>query len=287
MYPIAELMTQTGPVRASRRLHEALAETKGLHMSTAYEGVLSAGAHDAALRVEPGGCIALSLAVDSRPQPVQAMETNFHLPGNVRFAVQPSGAVLLADSLVGDSAHLPRTLAEMGEGFQQALSKRPADRRCQDTEHGRCKDIASLEPGQVEALLKKSNWDEGAVVRNEAAWELRPRLREEVIPLELAIRGFELRLHRKVFATAPSQEALAPLAAQALRINSSLRHARLAMEEGRLVAETRLHRGLLEPLALAAAAYAVAAAYQYSQTALRILAEEEVVARCYRSLFLV
>ena len=89
MYPIAELMTRSGPFKASRKLHEALAETKGLNMSTDHEGVLSVGAHAASLSVEPGGCIAANIAVENLPGPEQAMTVQSLIVAYVILATIP------------------------------------------------------------------------------------------------------------------------------------------------------------------------------------------------------
>jgi hypothetical protein len=83
----------------------------------------------------------------------------------------------------------------------------------------------------------------------------------------------------------PATPAAEAVANQAIRFNDQLRHARLAARDGQLVAETRLHGGLIESGWLSQAAYAVAQAGRYVATSLRILAEQPQVADTYMAVF--
>ncbi len=85
-------------------------------------------------------------------------------------------------------------------------------------------------------------------------------------------------LHEMPAAGTPAAQAVAD---RAVRINGQLRLARLAVDDGRLVAEARLGPWLIQPGWLATTACAVAVAARYAAPFLRLLAEQPAVADTY------
>jgi hypothetical protein len=271
----------TGPDRALRL---ALTKTKGLKMQSSYFGHLVVGLLKAGLKLEPGGWITLSLPVMNPLEPVEAMGLNRHLAGNLRYAAFPSGDRWLAETCVDSASHLPRTLGELArelEEITQGLKETDPD---PDLPRTRCRS-GYIMPEKVEALLQGRESEIRSVVRHDRFWELRLRLRGEVIPVRVVIEGAELHLFRHVLRRTPPAERMKTLAVQALFMNTGLRGARLSLDGEALIAEARLHDGLLQPCWLKTAALAVAVAHQHCCTVLRILAEEEEIAHWFDSIF--
>jgi hypothetical protein len=128
-------------------------------------------------------------------------------------------------------------------------------------------------------------WGSDAVVPQDQGWELRCPAYDKTVALQVSLEGTDVRIHRTVLAAPAPPAAAAAVALQALRCNRRVRHARLAGGADGLVAEARLHGGLIQPRWLAMVAAAVVVAAQHAQPGLQILAEQEDVAGYYQSLF--
>jgi hypothetical protein len=124
------------------------------------------------------------------------------------------------------------------------------------------------------------------VVRSGDVWELRPRVDGQPIPVRAAIEHDEVRVQRVVLDGLRGGCASLPVADQALRLNAQLRHARLASDGSQIVAEARLHSGLVSPFWLSLASRAVAVAERHSRTVLQILHQQEGIAQHYSHMFL-
>jgi hypothetical protein len=106
------------------------------------------------------------------------------------------------------------------------------------------------------------------------------------VPVRLVLAESYMSITRIILPLPdPATPAAEAVAHQAIRFNAQLRHARLAARDGQLVAETRLHRGLIESGWLSQAAYAVAQAGRHVATALRILSAQPLVAETYSAVF--
>jgi hypothetical protein len=183
---------------------------------------------------------------------------------------------VVADTRLDGELHLTSSFREIGEGFHGALQRSWQPRRSR---------AEVIPPEKVQDALDKAGLEEEAVVRLDNGWELRPRICGEVMAVQLAIEGHDLRISRVVVTGCLSRSEPA-VAFQALCFNSCLRHARLACTGDTVAAETRLHAGLVDPSWLAHATRAVGTAAHYCQTTLEILARQTEVARHFEQMFL-
>ena len=258
------------------RLRRLLSKVRGLTLENGYQGRFVAGGHSARLRIDSGDCLRVLQEIEDPPAPRRALKENLYLPGNVRFAVAAGRTCLVADTRLDGELHLRASFREIGQGLRGAL--RPARRP------GPAK-AKAITPENVQKALDEAGWEEGAVVRLEDGWELRPRIHGEATPVRLAIEGQRLRVSRTVVGGCQGQNASA-VAYQALCFNARLRHARLTWQGEAVKAETCLHAGLIHPAWLVPAARAVAAATHYTRTTLEILACQDSVSRQFEEMFL-
>ena len=266
------------PDSRAAQVRAALAKIRGLELVDGYRGVLSVGSQFAELRLEPNDGIQVRFPISLPETPTAALVTNGQLPANVRFARNGHGDELLADTQVDGKKHLPETLRQIRGGIRAALRQTRKDAASTTTRRG-------LTKQQVQEALDEMKRDPESMVRHEDAWELRPTVPGESIPVrvELHSNGIELVMHRTILARLPPPASMqaAACADQALRFNSQLRLVRLAHSAGTLVCEARLHAGQLQPTSLATTARAVAFASRHVQLPLRVLAEQESVAQSY------
>jgi hypothetical protein len=224
--------------------------------------------------VEADGAIRVAFPVTDPMPSTTAIEANHRLPGNLRFA-GPSASLLMADTLLDGHAHSPRSFAELEAGVALALGRNPQPLVGEP-----------LANEQVSAAIAGGNWREGHVVEQASSWELRPRVRGCATAVHATIEKAELRICRRIVAAQVGSNRFECLCAQALRFNEQLRHARLTVREGALVAESRLHGGQITPTWIETAAWAVAVACRYTENILGILADDAEVADLYAEMFL-
>ena len=230
------------------------------------------------IRFAADGSVRLRADVPSSGADLAALHAAYQLPGNLRFAYGLRGSELIADTQINGAAHLPRTLEWLRAGICQALHAQTPALCVEHPDSVAVQDVAEA--------LAQMPWAADGVVTQEDNWELRPRLRGEVVPVRLVREPSAVRISRRVVPLPdPATSAAWAVAHQALRFNDQLWHARLAACGGQLVAETRLHGGLIAPGWLSQAAYAVAEAERHASAALRILATEPQVADTYQTLF--
>jgi hypothetical protein len=194
---------------------------------------------------------------------------------------------LIADTQVDGVTHLPRSIDSIRQAMTAVLGGNAV-----------CESVPA--PGLVvrEAVvdaLAGLSWSDDGVVAQEEAWELRPRLHGEVTPIVMTIEPEALRLSRTVLppqqrpdstaGQAAADQAARAVADRAARANASLRHARLALHRGRLVAEARLDAALITPSWIETTARAVATAARRESTTLRLLAQQPAVADTYIRMF--
>jgi hypothetical protein len=260
------------------RVQRALRKAEGLRMIAGDRGLLTAGEQVAEVRLEPNEQVRVSLSVPAPASRMQAVESIQAMPGNLRYALTEGGAALLADTQLDGQLHLSQSFREISDGLLQ--TRRAVAPARQETD-------APLKKDRVQEVLQELDWKEGQVVEQEDGWELRPRLRGEAVPVQVRMEQGGLRLFRVVLRRVPcgGEAASEPVADQTLRFNARLRHVRLAVGEGRLVAETRLHSGLVRATWLSTAAFAVAVAARHVETVLRILAGQPMVAGNYSAMF--
>jgi hypothetical protein len=229
------------------------------------------GAADVA--VEPDGAVRVELPVPEPKSVVVAMEGNHALPGNLRFA-GAGASMLVADSLVDGHVHLPRSFAELEAGMTLALGGEETPPNGEPLAH----EI-------VAAAIDGGQWREGEIVELPKGWELRPRVRGRVTAVTAMIENSELRIHRRIVAAQNESSNYACLCAQALRFNEQLRHARLALRDRELVAESRLNSEQIAPQWIETAVWAVAVACRHTEDILGILADDDRVAELYADVF--
>jgi hypothetical protein len=230
--------------------------------------------HSAEVVAEPDGTVRIALPVPE-PPPAVAVEINGRLPGNLRFATRHSRAMLLADTLIDGHTHLRRTFEQFTAGLNSAVSGDSAP--CPSE---------PLAPEQVAAAIKGIDWPGESVIELSNGWEFRPRVRGSAVTVNAAIGHAELRLFRPIVTDADKSVSRDSLCDQALRFNCQLKHARLAMSDGILFAEARLHTLQLTPFWLETAAWAVAVADRRTRDILAVLNESKDVSDWYAESFL-
>ena len=231
--------------------------------------------HVANVIAEADGSIRIALQL---PEPLPgpaAIAVNYQLPGNLRFAARGRTSMLVADTLVDGHAHLPRSFAELRAGLSLALGGDPEPIAGQSLVHE-----------QVSAAIADGNWPEGSVIEQPGDWEFRPCVRGCATPVQATIDKTELRIFRPIVADMGTETTYDSICAQALRFNDQLRHARLAVRDGTLFVESRLHVEQLTAAWLETAAWAVAVACRHTQDTLCVLREHADVAKLYAELFL-
>jgi hypothetical protein len=263
---------------ADGSVQRALRKAEGLRMVAGDRGLLQAGEHVAEVRLEPNEHVQVSLRVPTPASRLQAVESIQAMPGNLRYALTEGGAALLADTQLDGQLHLSQSFREICDGLRQTRDAATPARRPPP---------APLKKDQVREVVQQLEWKEDQVVEQEEGWELRPRLRGEAVPVQVRMEQEGLRLFRVVLRRVPcaGEAAAEPVADQTLRFNARLRHVRLAVRDGRLVAETRLHSGLVRAAWLSTAAFAVAVAARHVETVFRILAGQPTVAGTYSAMF--
>jgi hypothetical protein len=248
----------------------------GVKMLDGYEGRLSAGDLEVRLTVEQEDWVHVATAVIRPLAPVDAVRWNYALPGNLRFAQTAVGMRLLADTQLDGFAHLKATFAEMKTGLARAIgdregaSKRPLD--------------AAEFDGTLEAAVAQLGWDEERLLKRDDGWEFRVRSEGRWHAVAV-VPGKEGDVHCYTPILTVDAADAETLAVAALQLNSHLRFARYALAGDELLAESRLHGGLLGPHWLQSAARAVAVAASHARR-LRLLAECPEVRAWYAKIFL-
>jgi hypothetical protein len=298
---------------SGKRQHDpgkALSKLDGVYFTGGHKGVMTLGETDAELVLEPDGSIRIRAAAplltapalntlplntlplntpplntppltragSPRLQPLEMLRITHGLPGNLRYVRDGAGGALVADTQIDGITHLPHTFRSLRDAILRSLHVPAADAAIS---------AAAIERQVVEQALTKLPWAEDGVVEQEDGWELRPRLRGDPVPVRMTVEADGLRLSRIVLyeLPAPGTAGAMAIAEYALRLNGSLRHARLAISDDRLAAEARLDSQLVHPDWLAMTACAVAAAARHAATPLRLLAGQRAVAERYIRMF--
>ncbi len=183
----------------------------------------------------------LRLSAGESFDPASVLKFNLGLPSNLRFALNQQQLQLVAD-IRGDDP--PQLLDEIATAAQFALAQQTPERESSECD---------LDKQEVNELLHSLSRHEELLVGLEEGWEYRPRVRGQPIAVKLNIRGRHLRCHRAVVQLRADGESNRAAAIEALRFNAQVKHARLALNESRLVAETCLPGFMLAPEALSIA----------------------------------
>ena len=265
---------------AARHQHDpgkALSKLEGVYFTGGHKGVMTLGETDAELVLEPDGSIRIRAAA-SLLRPLEALRITHGLPGNLRHTRDGAGGALVADTQIDGVTHLPHTFRALRHAMLRSLHAPAPDAVIS---------APAIEPQAVQRALTRLPWAEDGVVEQERGWELRPRLRGDPVPVRMSIEADGLRLSRLVLHELPAPGTANGLAVAeyALRLNGSLRHARLAIGDDGLAAEARLGAQLVHPDSLAMTACAVAAAARHAAVPLRLLAGQAAVAESYIRMF--
>jgi hypothetical protein len=264
--------------RQDRDAGKALSKIDGVYFSGGYRALMPLGEAVAELVLEVDGTICIRTAACLPSSPSKTLQLERDLPGNLRYTLDASGGALVAETQVDGAAHLPHTFRSLREAMLRSL-------------HAATTDPAVLPPpisrDSVQQALARLPWAGEGVVEQEQGWELRPRLRGDPVPVCMAIEPAGLRLSRVVLHQLPPSgtPGAAAVADYAVRLNGSLRHARLAISDARLMAEARLDSRLVQADWLATTASAVAVAARHAGTPLRLLADQPAVADTYLTVF--
>jgi hypothetical protein len=256
------------------RAQRHLEKVPGMKFVCGHKCHWTVGEFDADVVIEPGDVIHVALDVANPPSDVAALNANCLLPGNLRFARCQHRPLLLADTQLDGVGHLLRTFDDLSAGLRSALGHVSA-----------AGDREPLAAADVRSAIESCGWPEESILQLDEAWEFRTRLRGDATPVRAVIDGAEIRMSRRVVADIGEGHTRDAICAQALRFNKQLRYARLAIADGAVVAESRLHGKQLTPAWLETAAWAVAVACRHTEVVLNILAENDEVAADYVATF--
>jgi hypothetical protein len=247
----------------------------GVSLSDGHEGKLAVGERRVLFRVVSEDHVEIFDPVDRPPAADEALALHGRLPGNLRFACVAGRSVLLAEVPLDGPPQLLESLEEIRRGIARALGD------------GDPEDIGGepVSADVVEKALGESGLKKDDIVRLERRWEVRLRIRGEVVSVFLTAESAGVRLRCKVLAALADACDRQALGMHALRANAQLRFARLATSDDALVTETRLHRGLVQGRFVAMAARAVAVAHVHTRVAMEILARDAGVAKSFKHMF--
>ena len=258
-------------------LHRALTKGADIEMTSAYEARFAVGSRLANVRIESDQSLRVWIKPDRAISSVAALTLNHSLPGNLRFAAASGGKVLMADTRIDGELHLPRSLAEIRRGLAMALESCPQPPR-RRKQH-------ALQQEQVAEAMGGCGWGQDMLVHLDHGWEVRRPVCGHMSAVVISIDEEGLNVRQTVLPDRIPESTSVVVARQALRFNLRLRHARLAIASDGLVAQARLHPGLVQPRWIVAATSAVAVAARQLQVVLQVLAEQEEVASLYRAIF--
>ena len=247
----------------------------GVEMFDAYTGRLAAGGMDVRLRVEHEDLVHLAIPVDESARAGRGDGAKPRASGQSPLRAGSSGHVAAGRHTSrrrrAPRRHLPRIQGRTGP------CPRPGDRR-RTRQPPR-----SAAKAQIEAAIARLNWDEDRLAKRDEGWEFRVRTRGEV---QAVGRRSQPASRSPFLRSDPGRGAgnREVLAGAALQLNAELRLARYAPAGDELVAEARLHAGILGPQWLAATARAVAVAARHARR-LRLLAECPHVREWYERIF--
>lgn len=265
----------------AQRLGEVLEATPRVFMDRdpqrrSFAGTLRVGRRQASLVVGGGEWIAVRLRLDDATLAAASLVEPRELPGCVRHALEGHERVLLAETAVDGTLHLPESLAELGEGLRRAIAPKPAavvpveppdDERVGEAVRGACAAL-SLDPTD-------------AVEVAGGRWELRPRAGALRLAVRVESEPGGVRLSHEVSRTRCEGLARAAVETEVLRRNTAVRFCRLIAPDGGLVVESRLRDALVTGEWIARAARRIAVAVLHHQAPLRVLAADPRVARLY------
>jgi hypothetical protein len=229
--------------------------------------------------IEPDEFVTVRADVDEPVDLFAALERSGRLPANARFSLCRAGWRLAAETRVNGVAHLPDSLHEIRLAF-----------RCGLTGRAEKPNPVHEDPDPATAIhrtVKEFGWSEEQIVEVDGGWELQPRWAGATVPVELRVAGDDANICCTVLPSLPADDTVvAAVAHQAFLFNARLRCARLAVVQGKLIAETRLRSALIDASWLAFTARAVAAAAQAVTTTMTLVAQEATVAKHYTEVVL-
>jgi hypothetical protein len=270
-------------------LKQILGEIDGLSIDENFQGTLDLGDSQADVRFEPPDWIRVTSSSVLPMYPDDALRRNHWLPGNLRYAGKRGGMILLADTQVNGMSCLGECLDEIRRGMSALLDGKKSDQvKSKCGENSRA-EAEGLDQNRFKEVLNALPFGEDSIVQRNSdngyrAWEIRPRLEGEAVPVLVDYMSGGVRIYRTLLDAVP-QAGRQAVVDQALRLNGQIRFCRFALAGDELVVETLLNAGLIETSRLATAALAVATAGFWAKDVLDALARNERAASLYHALF--
>lgn len=264
------------PASKGEALRRKLSSVRGLQLNGSHRGRFSQGSIKATVSLDSEDSLSLNANVGRAIGLREALAANSELPGNLRYVIGPSNFQLVADIRLGTADDFGDELRYVIAGLRSVLARRTQRWRANDQ---------PLDKAAVQAALKTVSWEDQAIVELGDSWELRPRIEGEAVPVKLTVEGSEVRISRVVVRHYGEDGWTDAMAAQALRFNSLIKHARLASVGEQVVADARIHHALLDGDSIATATRAVAVAERRVRHVLEILATHEEIAGHYSAMF--
>jgi hypothetical protein len=258
----------------------ALSALPGVELHSSHRGTYKIGKLRAELFLHTATDLLLTARADKTVSPQNALETTHRFPGNLRYAIVNERLALLANVPTQPHDQLRASLNEIGQGLATACDQSAAELASPEHE-----EPLTLTTQQILDALCPLGWQSDSVVELPAAWELRPIVNNRPLAVKLTAEEGTLRLQHVVVARLAGAAVAGAVYDQALRLNQPLRHARLALASGRIVAEASFRCSEFCGSQLAGAARAVACAAHHTRSVLDILNTHAGVAACYATMF--
>jgi hypothetical protein len=248
----------------------------GIELTGPHAGRVAVGDQFADVQLEPDDVILLRVPAPG-DEPRALLERSAVAAGNIRFAAIPRRAgQLLADTRVNGVAHLPRSL----RGICRGLAVAAAGRDAEPEEAGAAAEVA------LRDAVAEAGWPREDAVEIPGGYELHLPIEGIRTAVSVTAEGASVRVQRTVVGRLPAGSAGSAVAHQSLMFNGRLRHCRLALSDGRLCVECRLHAGQLTGEWVSHAVRAVASAARVVSPELELLCREPAVADEYAAMFL-
>jgi hypothetical protein len=270
-------------------LKQILGRIDGLSIDENFQGTLDLGDTQADIYFEPPDCIRICSSPVLPMYPDDALRRNHWLAGNLRYAGNRNGMKLLADTQINGMSCLAECLEEIRRGMRALLDGKKSDQFISNYGGKPLAEAGEIDRDRFKEALNTLPFGEDSIVQRAGdsgyrAWEIRPRLEGEAVPVLVDYMSGGVRIHRTLLDAVPPAGRQAA-ADQALRLNGQIRFCRFALAGDELVVETLLNAGLIETSRLTTAALAVATAGSWAKDVLDALARNERAASLYQAVF--
>ena len=248
----------------------------GVEFSGPSSGQIVAEDFAADVQLDPDDLIRVRCDVDLTESPHGLLQRFAGAVGNVRYGLGSMGLQLAAETRVDGVSHLPHSLGEIRNGF--SLGIRPGELEVPETPE---EDVSA----SIRAAVEQSPLPTDDAVETAEGYELQPRFEGSRVAVQVVSQPGAALVQRTVVSALPNGVVGAAVAHQSLVWNARLCCCRLAVSDGKLFVESRLHAERIDSEWLSFTVRAVAAAARSVEPELDILVREPDISQAYVDMF--